>query len=50
MEVLKALDESGSAFALSGSGEFPWTRSTVMKYLSMTPAGHLTDEKYLLIA
>lgn len=49
MEVLKALNECGDEKALSGSGEFSWMRSSVMKYLAMTPASHLTDEKYILV-
>ena len=32
-----------------GSGEFSWTRSSVMRYLEMTPANHLTQEKSILV-
>ena len=45
MEVYAALNEVANENQLSNSGEYPWTRSTVLKYLSMTPASHLSDSK-----
>lgn len=30
---------------IRGSGEFGWMRSAVMRYLEMTPAGHLSQDK-----
>lgn len=48
MEVFQALTEGGGENALSGSGEYPWTRAMVLQYLSMTPASHLSDTKSIL--
>ena len=47
MEVYAALNEVENESQLSNSGEYPWTRSTVLKYLSMTPARHLSDSKWV---
>ncbi|CBK23626.2 uncharacterized protein [Blastocystis hominis] len=45
VEVYQALKDWKGDKTLSGSGEFPWTKSAVMRYLEMTPACHLSDEK-----
>ena len=47
VEVYAALNEVENESQLSNSGEYPWTRSTVLKYLSMTPASHLSDSKWV---
>ena len=44
-EVLDALKDSNNEKLLQGGGEFNWTRSSVIRYLEMTPAGQLTKEK-----
>ena len=43
--MLDALKDSNNEKLLHGSGEFNWTRSSVMRYLEMTPASQLTKEK-----
>ena len=47
VEVYAALNEVENESQLSNSGEYPWTRSAVLKYLSMTPASHLSDSKWV---
>lgn len=44
-EVYEALQECNDERMLSGSGEFPWTKAAVTRYLEMTPASHLSREK-----
>lgn len=47
-EVLDSLRECNQDEMIHGSGEFGWTRSSVIRYLEMTPASHLSKEKYYL--
>ncbi|KAK8814782.1 hypothetical protein WA556_006821, partial [Blastocystis sp. ATCC 50177/Nand II] len=44
-EVLHCLQESGEEKHKSRCDEYNWVRRTVTRYLEMTPAGHLTQEK-----
>lgn len=44
-EVLDSLKEWNEDQMIRGSGEFGWMRSAVMRYLEMTPAGHLSQDK-----
>ena len=41
----KVISSSNNEKLLQGGGEFNWTRSSVIRYLEMTPAGQLTKEK-----
>ena len=49
IEVLNALKECDSEEMLRGTGEFPWTRSSVIRYLEMSPAYQLTNDKYFFV-
>jgi hypothetical protein len=48
-EVRDHLYHSVDDKMLYGSGEFPWIRSAVMRYLDTTPASQLTKEKWVCI-